>query len=161
MKKSNSSVVVFLGTVFFIGKIPGPGGTIGSFALYVFASFLFFCNVSYLAFNIVFAVLLAVSFVGSVYVGRNSERVFGKPDPNCVVIDEIAGASLTLLFYPFRYQIYGIIILFFVFRFFDIFKPFGIRRLENVGGGYGIVLDDIAAGLAPLLLIQVSQFIIP
>ena len=103
---------------------------------------------------------MVLAFAASVYTGRNAVEVFGRPDPNCVVMDEVAGACLTLLFFPFsgKMLIPGIIGAFFVFRFFDIFKPLGIRKLEPIGKGFGIVLDDMGAGLGALILIQISRF---
>lgn len=153
--------LVFLsGTFFYIGKIPGPGGTIGSCAVYGPAILLLKNGISPLTFTVIWAVTAFITTMLSVYVGRNTDEVFGKPDPNEVVVDEVAGASISLLFYPFRFSIEGIILLFFLFRFFDIVKPFGIRKLENIKGGFGIVLDDLAAGIIPLGIIQVSRYIV-
>ncbi len=162
MRKFQHHIVIMLGTFFYIGKIPGPGGTIGSFAVYVLAwPVLKFC--AYPAADIVFLTVMILAFWASVYTGRNAVEVFGKPDPNCVVMDEVAGAALTLIAFPFsgKLLIPGIIGLFFVFRFFDIFKPLGIRRLEDVGKGYGIVLDDMGAGLGALAVVQLARFCLP
>lgn len=66
-------------------------------------------------------------------------------DPTHVVIDEIAGMSLTLLFIPSSYQ--NIFAGFILFRFFDILKPLGIKKMENMRRGWGIMFDDILAGV--------------
>jgi len=153
-------VVLLSGTVFYIGKIPGPGGTIGSCAVYGPAALLMYSGVSETLFNGIWAVTACIAVIMSVFVGRNASKVFGKADPNEVVIDEVAGASLSLLFYPFRLEVGGIILLFFLFRFFDIVKPFGIRKLENIPDGFGIVMDDIGAGVIPLALIHISRFVV-
>jgi phosphatidylglycerophosphatase A len=155
--------VYLCGTFFYVGAIPGPGGTIGSLPVYLIAGILVLTKVDPLAWNIVFAGMLIIPFWLCVLVGRHAEAVFGEPDPNCVVLDEVAGAAVTLLFFPFagKLAIPGIIGLFLAFRFFDIFKPLGIRRLEKVGHGFGIVLDDVGAGLITLILAQLSRFFIP
>jgi phosphatidylglycerophosphatase A len=78
------------------------------------------------------------------------EKQEGRQDPGCVVIDEAAGQWITFLFIP------GAMLLshpwlpvagFLFFRFFDIIKPFPCRAAEKLGGGTGIVLDDVFAGL--------------
>ena len=66
-------------------------------------------------------------------------------DPSHIVIDEVAGMSLTLLLIPPSFQ--NIIAGFIFFRFFDILKPFGIKKLENMRRGWGIMFDDVLAGI--------------
>ena len=163
MHQKTRLAVTVAGTFLFAGKIPGPGGTIGSLATYGPALIVVYAGVPSAWFTAGCAVLLCAASVLSVYVGRHAEEVFGEPDPNCVVIDEVAGAALSLLFFPFiaAYRWQGMLALFFLFRFFDIFKPLGIRRLEAVPRGLGIVLDDLGAGLAAWVLIQAGRFLVP
>jgi phosphatidylglycerophosphatase A len=75
-------------------------------------------------------------------------RESGRHDPGFVVIDEVAGQWITLLFSPADWR-HGLIALV-LFRLFDITKPFPIRRLERLPAGWGIVFDDVAAGLYAL-----------
>jgi phosphatidylglycerophosphatase A len=75
-------------------------------------------------------------------------RESGRHDPGFVVIDEVAGQWITLLFCPVDWR-HGLIALI-LFRLFDISKPFPIRRLEDLPEGWGIVFDDVAAGLYAL-----------
>jgi len=75
-------------------------------------------------------------------------RESGRHDPGFVVIDEVAGQWITLLFSPADWR-HGIVALI-LFRLFDITKPFPIRRLERLPAGWGIVFDDVAAGLYAL-----------
>lgn len=70
---------------------------------------------------------------------------FGKKDDPKIVIDEIMGFFITMLWVP-RTALF-IVAGFILFRFFDILKPFPIRRLEKVRGGFGVVLDDVMAGI--------------
>lgn len=72
-------------------------------------------------------------------------REAGKTDPGCVVIDEVAGQWLTLVFVPAGWK--AVLAGFILFRVFDMVKPFPVRRLERFRGGWGIVLDDLGAGV--------------
>lgn len=80
------------------------------------------------------------------------EKIWGQ-DPQRVVIDEIAGMCVTLLFLPVnvKYLIAGLVL----FRFFDIIKPLGIRKMERLKGGWGIMFDDVLAGIYANLILQV------
>lgn len=75
-------------------------------------------------------------------------RESGRHDPGFVVIDEVAGTWITLLWSPANW-LHGVIALV-LFRLFDITKPFPVRRLESLPEGWGIVFDDVAAGLYAL-----------
>src|SRR5215469_7489511 len=75
-------------------------------------------------------------------------RESGRHDPGFVVIDEVAGTWITLLWSPATW-LHGVIALV-LFRLFDITKPFPVRRLERLPEGWGIVFDDVAAGLYAL-----------
>jgi phosphatidylglycerophosphatase A len=72
------------------------------------------------------------------------ERTHGK-DPNCVVIDEVVGIQIVLL--GATPKLAGVIAAFVLFRIFDVWKPFPIDRLQSLPGGWGIVADDVLAGL--------------
>ena len=76
------------------------------------------------------------------------ERQSGGHDPQFVVIDEVIGQWIALLFCPvdWRHALIALVL----FRLFDITKPFPVRRLERLPGGWGIVFDDVAAGLYAL-----------
>jgi phosphatidylglycerophosphatase A len=79
------------------------------------------------------------------------EPLWGKDDKK-VVIDEVAGMCITLLWLPVSPL--TLLAALMLFRFFDIAKPFGIRKLEKVPGGWGVMLDDIAAGGCANLVLQ-------
>lgn len=78
-------------------------------------------------------------------------KIWGK-DPARVVIDEAAGMCITLLFVPvaLKYVICGLIL----FRFFDIVKPLYIKKIEKLPGGWGIMLDDVLAGVYANIVLQ-------
>jgi len=97
------------------------------------------------------AVSVLVTLIGippSTVVARES----GIKDPGFVVIDEVAGQMIALIAAPvnWKYMLAGFIL----FRSFDIVKPFPLRRLEELPGGTGIMMDDVGAGLCALALLQ-------
>lgn len=139
-------IVKTIGTFFYVGYLPLIPGTFGSIAgLAVF----------YLVKNCIFGyssaiIILAVS--GFLVCGK-AEEVFNKKDPRYVVIDEVVGMLLALIFLP--YDIRLVLIGFFLFRLFDTLKPFPAGWLERRHGSIGIMSDDIAAGLYTNIVLQV------
>ena len=114
----------------------------------------------------------AVAIALGVPAATIAAREAGREDPGFVVIDEVAGQWITLLAIPLaqllppqiaahaRPDAGHIILAFLLFRLFDIFKPYPIRRLENLPEGWGIVFDDVAAGLyAGAVLLLVSHWL--
>ena len=98
-------------------------------------------------------VVVATAF--SVALGPAAERARGKKDPGEFVIDEVAGAWLTLLFQPVHERTaVAFVGAFFLFRLTDIFKPWPARRLESLPGGWGITVDDLAAAVYANLLLR-------
>jgi phosphatidylglycerophosphatase A len=136
-------------TFFGIGYLkPGPG-TYGSIA-----AVLLWAAVGVLrhplpqAMLIVLLVWIALAIAAGVPAATIVERQSGGHDPQFVVIDEVIGQWIALLFCPLDWR-HGLIALV-LFRLFDITKPFPVRRLERLPGGWGIVFDDVAAGLYAL-----------
>jgi len=100
-------------------------------------------------------ITLAITCAG-VWSSGIVELVWGK-DPARVVIDEVAGMCISLLFLPvsIKYVLCALIL----FRFFDILKPLFIRKTETLRGGWGIMMDDVVAGIyANILLTVVVRF---
>jgi phosphatidylglycerophosphatase A len=93
---------------------------------------------------------IALTLILGVPAATIAEREAGGHDPGFVVIDEVAGQWITLLGSPFDWR-HGVIALV-LFRLFDITKPFPVRRFERLPGGWGIVFDDVAAGLYALCI---------
>ncbi|WP_233509656.1 phosphatidylglycerophosphatase A family protein [Pedobacter chinensis] len=83
--------------------------------------------------------------------GDEVELVWGK-DHQRVVIDEVAGMGIALLLVPLKWEFY--LIAFILFRFFDIAKPLYIRRFEALPGGWGVMADDVLAGIYANFSIQ-------
>ena len=95
------------------------------------------------------AVVVAVA--GVVAAGRAAE-IFGEEDPGRVVVDEVAGQMVALLFVPKTLPLLAAG--FFLFRALDVWKPWPARRLEDLPGGSGIMADDLAAGIYANLILQ-------
>jgi phosphatidylglycerophosphatase A len=89
---------------------------------------------------------LLIGVLAATIVERETEL----PDPGHVVIDEVAGQWIALSFS--RVNLSHLLAGFLLFRLFDIVKPWPARRLEHLPGGWGIMLDDVAAGVYALLL---------
>jgi phosphatidylglycerophosphatase A len=138
-------------TFFGAGRLkPGPGTWGSVAALLLWAAFARFAHPS--PHTLLFALLAAIVTAAALGVpaATIAERESGSTDPGFVVIDEVIGQWITLLFCPFNWP--HALIALILFRLFDITKPFPIRRLESLPAGWGIVFDDVAAGLYALVV---------
>jgi phosphatidylglycerophosphatase A len=101
--------------------------------------------------------LSALTLVG-VWAATRAEKLLGRKDPGAVVIDEVAGQLITFAFVPFNSRAWVVVTGFFLFRLFDIWKPYPVRRLEALASGLGIMADDVLAGFyaATVLALAVS-----
>jgi len=100
-------------------------------------------------------ILLVLFFLG-VYSGGKLEAELGE-DPSRVVIDEIVGMGISLLFVPVSWQFF--LLAFVLFRVFDIVKPEPVRSAEKMSGGWGIMLDDVVAGVYALLAVHLLRWL--
>ena len=98
------------------------------------------------------ATVTIIVLVIGIWSAGKMEAKWGK-DSYRIVIDEVAGMCLSLLFIPVRWQYMVIGLL--LFRFFDIAKPLYIRKMEQLHGGWGVMMDDMLAGLYSNLALQV------
>jgi len=132
--------ILLLATGFGVGYSPIAPGTLGT--LIAIPVYYFLSNIS----SPLYEITLIGFFFLSVWISENAEIFLGKKDDQRIVIDEIMGFLVTMLWVPKTAIL--MVIGFFLFRFFDILKPFPIRRLEKkLKGGYGVVLDDVLAGV--------------
>ena len=142
-----NKIALILSSWFGVGlmpKMPGTAGTLAAIPMGIIMNHLglFFG-----------AIFLATSIAAAIWSAGVTERLLGRDDPSEVVIDEVVGLLLTIYLSPVSWL--SIALGFMMFRFFDIMKPFPIRRLEKIGGGTGIVLDDLAAGVYAGLSINI------
>ena len=138
----------------FVGMIPGAPGTYASVA----TSLLFYAayRISYrIPPELHASVLCLVTFLGTLASAETS-RNSGDEDPQFIVIDEVAGQLLTLIFLPV--SLLNLVVGTALFRIFDIWKPFPIRKLEPLGNGVGIMADDLMAGIYANLILQIINW---
>ncbi len=91
-------------------------------------------------------------FILSYLILKESLKEFHSKDPSEIVIDEFLGCLITFFMIPINFR--SLILGFFLFRFFDILKPLGLKRIEKIYGALGILLDDIFAGLISNLILK-------
>ena len=136
-----------IATFFGVGYLQKGAGTVA--ALFCCVAWFYLRDTSTLWWEL--ALLVAVFFVG-VYTATAVEKEWGH-DSNRVVIDEVHGMLMALFLVPFSWQY--VLAAFVLFRFFDIAKPLGIRKMENFPGGWGVMLDDLLAGMYSNVVLQI------
>jgi phosphatidylglycerophosphatase A len=145
---------LILATGFGVGYSPVAPGTLGT--LVAIPIYYFLSEIPSPLYEIT---LIGFIFL-SVWISEKAEIFFVKKDDQRIVIDEIVGFLITMLWIPKTTRF--IIIGFILFRFFDILKPIPIRRLEKgLKGGYGVVLDDVAAGVYANIILHLIGRIYP
>jgi phosphatidylglycerophosphatase A len=138
---------------FGAGLLPGMPGTFGTAGAIPLLLLLNLLPIRYQALS------LLIIIIGAIWSSHRSQSILGRVDPCEIVIDEVAGFLLTIIFIPFTLK--NLIAGFFLFRFFDIFKPPPIRMIEQkVKGGCGIVFDDLAAGVYAYLSLRLFLYLI-
>jgi len=149
----NRTAAEWIGTVFYIGKLPLAPGTWASIAATIFWYYLF-KGVN----PIVLPVVTSVLFLIGVFASETIIQDTKEHDPSRVVIDEWVGQWLAFSMMPVNLTtgIIGLV----AFRIFDIIKPGPIKRLEKLPGGWGIMADDVMAGfMAYFILLITYSFI--
>jgi phosphatidylglycerophosphatase A len=127
------------------GYAPVASGTVGSAVALVLLWLIPFTPLA-----LVWATV-AVTLVG-VWAGGRVERAVGQKDPGIIVIDEVAGMALSVLFLPRTIPV--LLVAFFLFRLFDVWKPFPARESQALTGGLGVMVDDLIAGVYALVLVM-------
>jgi phosphatidylglycerophosphatase A len=103
------------------------------------------------------ALVTAVAVVAllAIWAGSRVERLLGATDPGVIVIDEVAGMLASVLWLPRTLPV--LLAAFFLFRLFDIWKPFPARQSQALPGGLGVVVDDLIAGAYAMLVIHAAR----
>lgn len=148
LRRIGEKCVVMLATGCYAGYIPIASGTFGT---------LIAIPLCYLVSRLdpLQAILLLGLFTGfAVWMSGEAEQLFNSKDSSLIVVDEMAGFLVTLFLIP--WSVKSVVIGFFLFRLLDIAKPFPIRRIEQkVRGGWGVVGDDVLAGIYANVILRV------
>jgi phosphatidylglycerophosphatase A len=145
-----SFIEKLIGSGFYTGYIPFAPGTFGSLiALFIYWIPGFENPV------IMFAAIIVFAAYG-IYVGNKFDKKYGK-DPSECTVDEMVGQWIALLFVP-KTVILSVVV-FLIWRFFDIVKPYPARKLEYLAGGLGIMVDDVVSGFYSLIVIHLILII--
>ena len=135
----------FAATFFYLGKLPIAPGTWGSMGALILWLFLPVTTSVHLS-------VILVLFVLGVYSSHKVAIYMQVHDPSEVVIDEAVGMGISLFMLPHSYGLY--LLAFIIFRIFDILKPSFIYQVQSLPGGWGIMLDDVLAGLFTLAIVS-------
>jgi phosphatidylglycerophosphatase A len=138
-----------------IGFVPVAPGTIGSAAGLICYGALRASGVQPVA----DAVAIALLFAAGVWSGTHAEHHFGTTDPGPGVIDEVVGMLITLYLLPPTWPV--ALAGFFIFRVFDVLKPYPAHRLEGLPGGLGMMADDAMAAIYGNLVLRGLVWIAP
>jgi len=148
----SNELIKFIATGAYSGYSPVAPGTAGSavgILIYLLAFSLQLSAFSYL--------LLTISIVLiGIWVSGKAEYIFKRKDSQKIVIDEIAGMLISLFMLPHGFWI--LLSGFIIFRIIDISKPF--YMLERLPKGFGVMMDDVAAGIATNLILRIFLFLI-
>lgn len=148
MGKLANAAIIFTAQGAFAGRspiAPGTAGTAVGVLLYFLLSGL--ASAAYIAASLLF-------ILAGVWIAGRAETLLGKTDHPSIVVDEIAGFLVAMFTIPAGWAY--IAAAFVLFRVFDIVKPFPLKRLQNLHGGLGVMLDDIGAGIYTNLVLQVG-----
>ncbi len=150
MNRAARAVILFISQGAYAGRVPvapGTAGTIVGIFLYLVMK-----NLGPVPY---FALCILIFLLGTWAAGR-AESILGTRDSASIVIDEIAGFLLAMFMVPTSWGFIAAGFLF--FRAFDIVKPWPLRRLQDLHGGLGVMLDDIGAGIYTNILLQFAVY---
>lgn len=148
-------LAVFVATVGYCGYFPIAPGTVGSAA-----GLLFYGLVWWSGSALVEAALIVALFAAGVWAGTIAERYFGGVDAGPIVVDEVVGMLMTLAFIP-NLGWTGVLAGFFLFRVFDVIKPYPAGRFEQLHGGLGVMADDAMAAVYANLSLRGLLWLMP
>ncbi len=150
----SDATVLNCATIGSVGKMPAPG-TWGS-AVGLLLYLLVFYNLSLFW----YAIFVVASCYFAIGICGEAEKRLKKVDPGEVIIDEVVAIPICFFgLQPFMGQSYTWVVflaVFALFRFFDILKPLGIKKLQRYYGGFGVVIDDVVAGAIVSVILNVA-----
>ncbi len=141
-------IVSFLG----MGYLPVAPGSWGALLGAIFAGLIgWWCGeIQY--FNVMLIVLSVIFYFVGVLLGKWAVEYYKSDDPRCFVLDEVVGMFVSILFIPFVFDKWGgfwgiLFVQYILFRIFDVIKPFPVKSAEKFALGWGIMSDDVIAGI--------------
>jgi len=140
-------IAKLIATVFYVGLIPIAPGTFGTIA-----AIPLFYALSFTPLYLYLAITVLIILI-SVWASGVAEEIFGRTDPGEIVADEVCGYLVTMILVPVTLG--NIFFGFLLFRLFDIAKPYPIRKFERLPGGWGIVMDDVMAGVYSCITLHI------
>lgn len=142
-----NSMCIAIATFLGIGFLPGAPGSIATIVGILISFALYGQTQLY--------VLATIFFVGiGFWASGHAERVIGRKDPGCIVIDEVAGVMIAFFLLPPSLPVFWTG--FFVFRAFDMFKIYPGNKFEALGGSKGIMMDDLMAGVYTNIVMHIA-----
>ena len=144
-------LAVLIATVFGVGYAPLAPGTVASVVTVIFLGLVPFSRAGL----VIFLVLVVV--VGT-WAAHVAERVIGGKDPGAIVIDEVAGMTLSVVAFPLTSEVLAVGLA--LFRVFDVLKPPPAQESQRIRGGIGVMIDDLIAGLYALAIIALGRSLI-
>ncbi len=149
-------VLMLIASGLGLGYLPIAPGTWGTLLAFPIQFLLLYLGLAPMPYALT---LIGLFFLG-VGAAGSAEKILDRADPGLVVIDEVVGMLIGLISVPMTLPAWGLA--FFVFRFFDILKPYPIRLIDQrCHGGVGIMLDDVLAGLYTLAIMQLAIRLVP
>lgn len=154
MNRLTKAIIIFIAQGAYSGRFPVASGTAGT--LVGVLLYWFMKGLAPAAYLVACAALLVIG----TWAAGHAEVLFARKDSSLIVIDEVAGYLIAMFMVPVGcgFVLAG----FFIFRLFDIIKPWPLMRLQDLHGGPGVMLDDVGAGVYTNITLQiVARLIAP
>jgi phosphatidylglycerophosphatase A len=147
MSKSKDNIILFIAQGAYSGRVPFAPGTAGTIVGVLLAVLL--RDTVYCWYALATAVVTGIG----TWAAGEADAILGTKDSPTIVIDEIAGFLVAMFLVPFTW--WAVAAGFVLFRLIDILKPWPLKRLQDIPGGMGVMLDDLGAGVYTNVIIQV------
>jgi phosphatidylglycerophosphatase A len=152
MNRVSRAVILFIAQGAYSGKSPFAPGTAGTLV-----GVLLYCGIRDLA-PLSYAILCAIVCLVGTWAAGRAEQILGCKDCPSIVIDEITGYLIAMFLIPVNWP--TVVAAFFLFRFFDIVKPWPLYDLQNIKGGLGVMIDDVGAGVCTNIVLQICMLLL-
>ena len=149
-----NKISIIISTLFGVGFFPRAPGTAGT--LFALLAYYFLAVILQINWIILYSSILLISII-SVFLINIAENELGHDSPK-IVIDELIGYFIAVLFLP--KNLFVLIIAFIIFRFFDIIKPEPVNISQKLPGGWGVIIDDVIAGIYTNMFMQLFVVLI-